>query len=175
MHSGIERSKSTSHHRFAATAGLVLMAASVVAGNADAQQNAVRATEVLPPAIAVAVRARPDPPRLDGKLDDPAWADAPAMGGFTQRDPNEGKPATERTEVKVLYTDAAIYVGIRAYDSKPELITAQLTRRGEHSPSDWVGVAIDSYFDRRTGFQFMVNPAGVKRDIYLFDDNNRDE
>ncbi|MFQ5704388.1 MAG: DUF5916 domain-containing protein [Gemmatimonadales bacterium] len=141
---------------------------------AAAQQNTVRAAKPPPPTIAIAVRAKPTIPDIDGRLTDRAWEDAPILGGFTQRNPNEGEPGTEETEVRVVYSDAAIYVGIRAYDSHAESIAAHLTRRDDNSPSDWLGVAIDSYFDRRTGFLFMVNPAGVKRDIYLFDDNNQD-
>jgi hypothetical protein len=74
----------------------------------------------------------------------------------------------------VLFTDQALYVAVRAYDSHPELIAAQLSRRDEFSPSDWIGIMIDSYFDRRTAFEFSVNPMGVKRDLYLFNDGDSD-
>jgi len=124
---------------------------------------------------AMAVRARPASPRVDGHLDDEAWALAPVFGDFVQRQPNEGQPATERTDVRVVFTDDAIYIGVRAYDSHPEQIAANLTRRDAGSPSDWIGVAIDSYHDRRTAFFFQVNPAGVKRDVYLFNDTDDDD
>jgi hypothetical protein len=126
-------------------------------------------------ANALAVRARPASPRVDGRLDDDAWALAPVFGDFVQREPDEGRAATERTDVRVVFSDDAIYVGIRAFDSHPDQIAANLTRRDADSPSDWVGVAIDSYHDRRTAFYFMVNPAGVKRDIYFFNDVDEDE
>jgi hypothetical protein len=125
--------------------------------------------------VALAIRAVPGPPHVDGRLDDPVWRTAPAFGGFVQQDPNEGEPATEPTEFWVTYTDDALYVAIRAWDSKPDEISAQLTRRDEDSPSDWLLVAIDSYRDRRTAFVFSVNPAGVKQDFYLFNDNEDDE
>jgi hypothetical protein len=124
---------------------------------------------------AVAVRARPQPPEVDGRLDDDAWRHAPAISGFLQREPHEGMPATEPTEARVVYTDRAIYVAIRAYDSKPHQIVGLLTRRDQWSPSDWLGVAFDSYRDRRTAFAFMVNPAGVKRDIYLYNDGDGED
>jgi len=128
-----------------------------------------------PAPAAIAVRAGRGAPAVDGRLDDPVWQAATPITDFTQRDPNEGQPGTERTEARIAYTDDALYVAIRAYDSRPDLIVAQLTRRDEESPSDWLAVAIDSYHDRRTAFAFFVNPAGVKMDKYLFDDVNEDE
>jgi hypothetical protein len=127
------------------------------------------------PAAAVAVKANPHAPRIDGRLDEPVWQSATTIGQFTQRDPNQGDPATEPTDVRVAYTNAALFVAVRAWDSEADQITAQLTRRDEDSPSDWIGIAIDSYRDRRTAFLFMVNPAGVKRDVYMFDDTNEDD
>ena len=160
-----------------AAAGLVLAALAVFSGprNVVAQQQSVSSLSGSPTTVAVAVRANPESPDIDGRLDDEAWKPAPVISDFTQRDPNEGEPGTERTEVRVIYTDAALYVGVRAFDSQADQIIGHLTRRDEWSPSDWIGVAIDSYRDRRTAFLFMVNAAGVKRDIYLFDDNNEDE
>ena len=107
-------------------------------------------------------------------MDDLVWQLAPVFSGFVQRDPDEGEPATEKTEFRVLYTDDALYIGVRAYDSNVDEIAALLTRRDQHSPSDQIAVMIDSYRDRRTAFQFGVNPAGVKQDAFLFDDNNQD-
>src|ERR1700752_4071545 len=63
-----------------------------------------------------------NPPRIDGKLDDPAWREARPDGRFTQNFPEEGKPPTERTEVRVLYDDRALYIGVRCYDSTPAAI-----------------------------------------------------
>ncbi len=122
-----------------------------------------------------ASRATPGTPELDGRLDEAAWARAELISDFTQRDPEEGAAASERTEARVLYDDGAIYIGIRAYDSEPQAIVGQLTRRDQFSPSDWLIVSIDSYRDRRTAFRFAVNPAGVERDVYLFDDTDEDD
>ncbi len=126
-------------------------------------------------AAATAVRAQPLAPRLDGRADDAVWALAPSFGDFVQKDPQEGQPASERTEVRVTYTDDALYVLVRAYDSRPDLVRGLLTRRDAQSPSDWLVVAVDSYHDRRTAFQFWVNPAGVKRDVYVFNDGEEDD
>jgi hypothetical protein len=130
---------------------------------------------VRPPAVGAAVRVAAAAPDVDGRLDEPVWATAPVMSEFTQRDPDEGQPASERTEVRVTYTDDALYVGVRAFDREPARIAAQLTRRDSWSPSDWIAVGIDSYHDRRTGFVFQVNPAGVKRDSYIFNDTEEDD
>jgi hypothetical protein len=133
---------------------------------------------LAPPArrsAAMAIRAQPEAPRLDGRGDDAVWALAPSFGDFVQRDPSEGQPATERTDVRATFTDDALYVLVRAYDSRPDLVRGLLTRRDAESPSDWIVVAVDSYHDRRTAFQFWVNPAGVKRDIYIFNDGEQDD
>ena len=139
-----------------------------------AQQTSPPFNRTTPVPVAVAARAGRGGPAVDGRLDDPVWQAATPITDFTQRDPHEGQPGTERTEARIAYTDDALYVAIRAYDSHPEAIVAQLTRRDEESPSDWLAIGIDSYRDRRTAFAFFVNPAGVKRDSYLFDDNNED-
>jgi hypothetical protein len=133
------------------------------------------AATTTPPGVARAIRAQPAAPRVDGRLDDPAWAIAPAYSGFVQREPHEGRPSVERTEFRVVYTDEALYVGVRAYDSHPDAIVGQLTRRDQNSPSDEIIVTIDSYRDRRTAFDFWVNPVGVKVDLYRSNDTDEDQ
>jgi len=112
-------------------------------------------------------------PRLDGRLDDPVWATAPIAADFTQNYPQGGVPATRRTEARVVFVDDAMYVGMRAYDS-PDSIVAPLMRRDGMLNSDWVDVLVDSFHDRRTAFHFAVNPAGVKVDMYHYDDIQSD-
>jgi hypothetical protein len=121
-----------------------------------------------------AVRVQGVPPVIDGNLGDPVWETAPVATDFVQMRPREGEPATERTEVRVLYDDHALYVAIRAWDSEPDSIAAQLTRRDQGSYSDQVHVIVDSYHDRRTAFHFAVNPLGVKTDLYRYDDTQED-
>ncbi|HET7460976.1 MAG TPA: DUF5916 domain-containing protein [Longimicrobium sp.] len=113
-------------------------------------------------------------PTLDGRLDDAAWAAADAAGGFTQKDPDEGKPSRFPTVVRVAFDDNAVYVALRADDPEPGKIRAQLTRRDEDSSSDWLMVAFDSRHDQRTAYAFAVNPAGVKRDFIVADGSDDD-
>ncbi|HSG06837.1 MAG TPA: DUF5916 domain-containing protein [Longimicrobiales bacterium] len=112
--------------------------------------------------------------RIDGRFTEEPWLRAPVAATFVQFQPGDGIPASERTEARVLYGDEALYVAMRAFDSEPDQITGQLTRRDQDSYSDILGVVIDSYFDRRTAFHFAVNPVGVKHDIYRFDDTGED-
>ncbi|HYE57328.1 MAG TPA: DUF5916 domain-containing protein [Rhodothermales bacterium] len=100
---------------------------------------------------------------VDGRLDEAAWAAATPVTAFTQVDPDEGQPASERTEIRVLYDDEALYVGARLYDRQP--VSRRLGRRDMSlGGSDWLGVVIDSYNDGRTAFSFDINPSGVRRD-----------
>jgi hypothetical protein len=153
----------------------VLAVATVAAAQQQSNGNATSLTgAAVPPALATASSAD-RAPALDGRLDDPIWQTAQPLTGFVQKDPHEGQPGTERTEAWVAYTGHALYVAVRAWDSDPSGIRARLTRRDEDSPSDWIAIGIDSYFDRRTAFAFFVNPAGVKKDSYLFNDTEEDE
>jgi hypothetical protein len=112
--------------------------------------------------VVAAARAT-GPIHVDGRLDEPSWAQAQPVSGFTQVDPEEGQPVSERTEARVLYDDEAIYIGVRLYDR--ERPTMRLGRRDmDLMDSDWLGVVIDSYHDHRTGFSMDLNPAGVQRD-----------
>jgi hypothetical protein len=114
------------------------------------------------------------PPAVDGLLDDPAWVAAPVASGFTQTRPHPGTPATERTEVRVLYDDRALYVGARLYDSRPDSVVGRLARRDQDVYSDGFAVGVDSYHDRRTAFVFAVNPRGVQRDLLIAEDSRED-
>jgi hypothetical protein len=112
---------------------------------------------------------------IDGKLDDAAWRAATPTSGFTQSYPTPGAQPLDPTEVRVLYDDQALYVGIRMADSRPDSIAAQLARRDASGIySDWVHLIVDSYRDRRTAFRFTVNPKGVKKDVYTSDDGAED-
>lgn len=113
--------------------------------------------------------------RVDGRLDEAAWAAAEATSSFTEAYPNPGGQPRLRTEARVLYDERTLYVGMRMHDPRPDSIAAQLARRDAGGIySDWAQVMVDSYLDRRTAFSFGVNPRGVKRDIYLSNDNSED-
>ena len=112
--------------------------------------------------------------RVDGDLTDEVWQKAPVITGFKQRDPQDGAPATFETEARLAYDDNALYVAVQATDPDPGKIIGLRTRRDEGSPSDWIRVVVDSFHDRRSGYEFAVNPAGVKQDSYWFNDSNSD-
>lgn len=114
--------------------------------------------------------------KIDGKLDEPAWATAVPGTDFMQSYPNVGAKPTDPTEVRVLYDDDALYVGVRMFDSDPKSIAAQLARRDASGIySDWLHVMLDSYRDRRTSFRFSVNPRGVQKDVLEYNDNNGED
>jgi hypothetical protein len=113
---------------------------------------------------------------IDGKLTEAAWATAVPSGDFMQSYPTVGGKPTDPTDVRVLYDDDAIYVGVRMFDAHPDSIAAQLARRDASGIySDWLHVMIDSYHDRRTSFRFSVNPRGVQKDVLEFDDRNGED
>ena len=103
--------------------------------------------------------------RVDGRLDEAAWAGAPLLHGFTQYDPVEGMPASQRTEVRVLVTDDAVYFGVEAFDDDGDQIRATLAKRdGFGRTDDYVRFILDTFDDQRRAFVFQVNPLGVQGD-----------
>ena len=102
---------------------------------------------------------------IDGEIDEAAWEDAPVLTGFTQFDPVEGAPATQRTEARVLVTDDAIYFAVKAYDNVDGGVRATLGDRDSFARSDdYVRFIVDTFNDRRRGYVIMVNPYGVQQD-----------
>ena len=113
--------------------------------------------------------------RIDGVLDEPAWATAEPATNFTQRDPEEGKPASERTEVRVLVGGDALYIGARLYDREASKVKSRLARRDDTVESDQFQVSIDSYHDHLTARLFRVCPSGAMRDAVIGSDGNEDD
>ncbi len=110
---------------------------------------------------------------VDGVLSEPVW-NTEGTSGFIQSDPIDGAEPTEKTLVWVAYDQDALYVAARMFDSNPDKIASRLGRRDDLVESDWFIFAVDPYFDRRSGFQFGVNPAGCIADWTLFNDVNKD-
>ncbi|MDP3910696.1 MAG: DUF5916 domain-containing protein [Gemmatimonadales bacterium] len=113
------------------------------------------------------VRAVPvqEPIRIDGRLDEALWQTAPIAHGFRQSEPREGEPATQRTEVRFAFDDAAIYVGARMYDdSGSRGVRTRLVRRDADPSSDYLQVIFDTYHDHLGRLFFLINPSGVKND-----------
>jgi hypothetical protein len=119
--------------------------------------------------VARAVRVAGDAPAIDGRLDDAAWRTAPPLTGLRQRDPDEGASESERTVVRFVYDDDALYVAFRGYEN-PAGIVSHLARRDQRMSGDAFTVALDSYGDGRTAFAFTVNPSGARRDVFIYND-----
>lgn len=141
------------------------LAVTTAAGPAPATAH----VDAIPiPASARAVHA-------GGELGDEFWQTATPADAFVQREPTDAGAPSQRTEFRVAYDATTIVVKVRAFDTEPDKIVTYLTRRDLDSPGDWIRVFIDSYHDRRTAYEFAVNPSGVKFDRYWFNDTNRDD
>ena len=128
----------------------------------------VRAPSVNPIAQAVRVER---PPKLDGTLDDPLWQKAVPITDFRQREPYEGRPATEATEVKILYTATEVYFGVVCRDSVARgIVATQLRRDVTQELDDYFEIVIDSRHDRRNAYIFQINPLGTQRDALITDE-----
>jgi hypothetical protein len=132
---------------------------------APSPSNATRAT---------AVRATV-PVVIDGRDDDEVWRVAPPITQFREFQPKEDGDPRFPTEAKVAYDDRYFYVFIRAFDPHPDSILKLLARRDVRAATDQLKIMVDSYHDRRSGFEFAVNPAGVKRDYAMYNDGQEDD
>jgi hypothetical protein len=150
-----------------AVAAMLSLFAMAIAQAQGPQQ--VKRDAMLVTATSTATRAV-RPPALDGSDADEAWLSAVRITGFRMFDPTEDADAPLTTDARITYDETNLYVFVRAYDPHPDSIIALLSRRDVRTTSDHIKIMIDSYHDRRTGYEFAVNPAGVKRDYYTFDD-----
>jgi len=109
---------------------------------------------------------------MDGDVrGDPAWAGVMPATGFVQTAPDEGLPASERTEVRVVFTDDTIYVGIICYDSDPSAIIVTDSRRDSSlTSSDSVQLILDTFRDQQNGFVFGTSPSGQEYDGQLINE-----
>ena len=115
------------------------------------------------------------PPVIDGKDNDDVWREAPVIKDFRQFQPTEDADPSLPTEAKVAYDAHNFYVFVRAFDSHPDSIKKLLARRDVRICCDQIKIVIDSYHDRRTGFEFAVNPGGVKRDYAMYGDDQQED
>ncbi len=105
---------------------------------------------------------------IDGRFDDPSWQAVTFQGDFLQREPREGLPATERTEIGVLYDRNNLYFGIKCFDSEPQKIIAREMRRDAVvDDDDYFEMVIDTYHDQRSAYYFITNAHGSRRDAQL--------
>ncbi|MFC2135832.1 DUF5916 domain-containing protein [Bacteroidota bacterium] len=102
---------------------------------------------------------------IDGILDESAWKSAAPIRQFTQKEPNDGEPVSERTELRIIYDHDNLYLGIKCWDTETQLIVANEMRRDNPlSNNDAVEIILDTYNDHRTAFSFVTNPLGAQRD-----------
>ncbi len=114
-------------------------------------------------------------PVLDGNLDEALWRQVPATSDFLQRDPREGAPASEITEVKIIYTNTAIYFGVVCYDSEPERIIAKERARDDTlQTDDTFEIILDTFHNSKDGFLFRTNPLGTKFDSWFTEEGRRE-
>ena len=133
-------------------------------------RNAADTTKATATAV-LAERA----PAIDGSDADAVWQRAPKYSAFRQFEPKVDVDPSFRTEFRAAYDEKNLYVFVRMFDPHPDSIMRALSRRDVRGPSDQIKLLIDSYNDRRSGFEFAVNPDGVKRDYSMSNDGNEDE
>ncbi|HUF88686.1 MAG TPA: DUF5916 domain-containing protein [Gemmatimonadota bacterium] len=154
-----------------------IAAAAAAALLATAAPESATAQQTGPPPAVGATRVA-EPPRIDGRLDEDAWGRAEIATGLRQREPLEGEPATEETEVRVLYTESALFLGVTLRDREPDGIVARtydrdgLARFGifgglDGVPDDAFAFVLDTYHDRRNAYLFMTNPLGNLTDALI--------
>ncbi len=108
------------------------------------------------------------PIKLDGNLDESCWSQATPITHFTQREQNEGQPATEQTKIAVVYTTNKLYFGIWCYDSQPDKIAAQQMKRDfSWGSDDNIELMISPFNDNRSGYLFVTNPNGALADVLV--------
>ena len=114
-------------------------------------------------------------PKLDGTLDDPIWQHATPIDNFLQREPFEGQPSTEKSEVRILYSKHEVYFGITCFDSDPKRIVAtELRRDVSQELDDYFEIIIDSAHHRRNAYVFQINPLGTQRDALITEEQRTD-
>ncbi|HYC52783.1 MAG TPA: DUF5916 domain-containing protein [Gemmatimonadaceae bacterium] len=148
-------------------------AALAVLSAAPQQQPAPASQPQTAPVRATAV-STDRAPVIDGRDADDVWRRAPRYSEFRQFEPKVDADPSFRTEFAVAYDERNLYVFARMFDPHPDSIMRALSRRDVREASDQVKILIDSYHDKRSGFEFAVNPVGVKRDFSMSNDGNED-
>lgn len=157
-----------------ALAVLFLSSAQLLESQSVTTQPDTTAPTISTSITSAAAIAAERPPVIDGRDDDPVWSTAVAITGFRVFDPKEDGDPSFPTEVRFAYDAGNLYAFARMFDPYPDSIVSLLSRRDVKTQSEQIKIMIDSYRDRRTGYEFAVNPAGVKRDYYTYDDSRED-
>jgi hypothetical protein len=127
--------------------------------------TSVFAQQSAPITYAVGKLAESEPPVIDGKVNEAIWQTVPPFGAFTQQDPIEGAPASEKTEVRVMAGRGNLYISVIAFDSDPsKIIVSQARRDASLSETDSIVIALDTFNDSQNAFVFGTNPLGIEYD-----------
>jgi hypothetical protein len=146
---------------------VAICTAAVVPSPLHAQAAASR-----PAATAISIR---EAPMVDGQLNEREWLEAPPLTGFTQAEPFEGQPASERTEVRIIYDDVAIYVGVMLHDGDPsQIVTTDTRRDADLREMDSFQIIFDTFRDQQNGFVFGTNALGVQYDAQVRNEGRPD-
>jgi hypothetical protein len=130
---------------------------------------AAQIAQLVPEALATRIAT---PIVLDGVLDEAAWRQATPIGPLHQVDPDENQPATNATEIRIVYTADTLYFGIHCIEPRRQIVAAELRRDGDIFSDDHVVIALGPFFDHRNGFFFQVNPVGARGDGQISDNSD---
>src|SRR5439155_16716562 len=145
----------------------IFVLAHPASGQTAAPASSRTVSQAKPRVTAAATRTT-EAPKIDGNLDEAIWQQAGPLANFVQAEPFEGQPATELTEVRVLYDDLNLYIGAICYDSDPsQIIVSDARRDASMSDMDSFQVILDTFHDRQNGFIFGTNPAGAQYDAQV--------
>jgi len=153
---------------------MVLFFLSTLPAHPQELSNNHNETTAGPPSVSAALVTAP--PGLDGNvLNDPAWNSTTPVSGFWQTAPDEGQPATERTEVRVIYTNETIYFGVVCHDRQPSHMVVSDSRRDSPlDETDSFQIILDTFHDKQNGFVFGTNPAGIEYDAQITNEGQGD-
>ena len=165
------------------TAAVALLAVARAAGAQPADAPVPAVSPQGPAGTSIVARSAPDnvtvravrlnaPLSIDGRLDESVYTTVPSISDFIQQEPQEGQPATEKTEAWILFDDDNIYISARMWDSHPEREIANELRRdnGNILGNENFTFVIDTFHDKRNGYMFQTNPLGALRDMTVTDD-----
>jgi hypothetical protein len=118
-----------------------------------------------PPLRAARIEAEDTPPVVDGRVEEAIWSRAEPASHFVQQQPDEGRPATELTEVRIVYDQHNLYIGVVSFDSEPDkIVVTQGRRDAELTDTDSVQIILDTFHDHQNAFLFGTNPLGIEHD-----------
>jgi hypothetical protein len=134
-------------------------------GNGDEPIAIARTEGQLPSVRAVRLE---QPPQLDGLVNEPLWSRIEPAANFTQQNPDEGQPATERTEVRIGFDDENLYIAVICFDSQPgQIVITQNRRDAQLVDTDSVEILLDTFHDGQNAFIFGTSPTGIEFDAQV--------